>query len=294
MRDQFELSIGPARYLLCRVSSPRAVTGQVVSRSHAVRLVSQALRGANPGAVRNAYGQLNRVCVSPSVSLDDIRIWFTHQLGGDSALMPRPQLVLVRVDTLGARSGETAAQPSARRRAALEILRDIAAQPQRDFAYHGRSYRLASAQDQARLPNRELFEVADATTAYEVLAALSQEGLQPWGDLLRDAAPLVVRSELGEPEELVLLQRFRSFVLAQDAAPPVTPSALRKARETDWIEIILVDDEGSVLGGLGYALELPNGDESRGAFDAEAPMHRANLAPGSCKLSIPMLRASRA
>jgi len=90
-----------------------------------------------------------------------------------------------------------------------------------------------------------------------------------------------------QPDGLVLLRRIKTQVAPiGNAEPAITPSQLKKlARETDWIEVEVVDQDGEPYTGP-YHLELPDATSSDGNFNEEGFFGSHDLDPGNCKLTL--------
>jgi hypothetical protein len=71
-----------------------------------------------------------------------------------------------------------------------------------------------------------------------------------------------------------------------DPLQPVQPCPLA---QTDWIEVILVGEDGQGVAGEEYALELPDGTTRTGTLDARGRARIDCIAPGMCRVTFPRL-----
>lgn len=84
-------------------------------------------------------------------------------------------------------------------------------------------------------------------------------------------------------------------IYKQAAAPEAEGSAVAPAaveERTAWIEIELVDEEGTPVAGEKYRIELPDGSIREGVLDANGRAHIDGLDPGICTIAFPNLDAS--
>jgi type VI secretion system secreted protein VgrG len=59
--------------------------------------------------------------------------------------------------------------------------------------------------------------------------------------------------------------------------------------ETTWVEIELLDDQGSPIAGERYEISLPDGTVFRGTLDENGRAHVAGIEPGTCRVTFPDL-----
>jgi type VI secretion system secreted protein VgrG len=83
----------------------------------------------------------------------------------------------------------------------------------------------------------------------------------------------------------------------QTKAPAFKPHQKKKSaekeaedepeKETTWIEIKLVDEDGNVVVGEQYEIELPDGSVSRGTLGGDGTGKVEGFEPGQCKVRFP-------
>ncbi len=59
--------------------------------------------------------------------------------------------------------------------------------------------------------------------------------------------------------------------------------------ELAWIEIVLLDDTGTPIGGIGYKVVAPDGVAYTGVLDGDGFARVGNIPPGDCQISFPTL-----
>lgn len=129
---------------------------------------------------------------------------------------------------------------------------------------------------------RELFQ-----TLPKLIAASSTTDVQKTqlGELL--AAAELQRSQTGTTE-LLLLRQHRNYARPESkSGPALTPSQLRKAQATDWLEIAFVSDAGDPMANETYEVRLPDGSVRRGNLDANGMAYLPGIPSGSCAVSFP-------
>ena len=72
---------------------------------------------------------------------------------------------------------------------------------------------------------------------------------------------------------------------ASDESPPVVVSPDKKS----WVEIALVDEQGTPVPGEGYRIGLPDGSTVDGSLDAKGQARVEGIDPGTCKITFPNL-----
>jgi len=156
------------------------------------------------------------------------------------------------------------------------------------LSYQGRQYRLVVDVDFPSTPSRDSYEVASQREARVVLDHTVKEGNAP-ADLLRQASEKISRdwrATSSQPDGLVLLRRIPHRAAAQmDDGPAITPSQMKALRQTDWIEIEVVDQDDQPYPAH-YRLELADSDVREGDLGDEGFLTVSAIEPGSCKLTL--------
>lgn len=73
---------------------------------------------------------------------------------------------------------------------------------------------------------------------------------------------------------------------ANPVGSPVVPCPFANA---NWIEIMLVDDEGQPVAGEPFVLVKPDGSKVEGALDAKGRFRIDGIDPGNCEVTFPEL-----
>ncbi|MCH7704889.1 MAG: type VI secretion system tip protein VgrG [Planctomycetes bacterium] len=79
---------------------------------------------------------------------------------------------------------------------------------------------------------------------------------------------------------------------APEVGPQDFPPTEVDEKETTWIEIKLVDEEGEPIPSERYKITLPDGTEKEGSLDANGKARVDGIEPGSCEITFPDLDAS--
>lgn len=177
-------------------------------------------------------------------------------------------------------------------RAQRRLVRDIDARTRGRLAHGGRQYKLVADLDLDRVPNRSSYEVVSQDEAARVLAAYADANPGPdlvplleeaIGKLTRDWRPPL------SPDGLVLLRRIPTVSAHPTSQEPaLTPSQLLKARNSDWIEIEVVevfDGEEEPYTGA-YRLVLPDDKVVEGDFGPDGFYGNHAIPSGSCQLAL--------
>jgi hypothetical protein len=140
-------------------------------------------------------------------------------------------LVVVRESAETAQSGVPSLVQQRR------IVRAIESKLRRPLNHEGRRYRLVAAEDLARLPDRDHYEVVSQSVAVRVLEALIRQADPALVALLAEARALLTRDWRPPffPDGLVMLRRSAQVVApVTHNEPPLTPSQLQKLMSPDW------------------------------------------------------------
>jgi hypothetical protein len=85
---------------------------------------------------------------------------------------------------------------------------------------------------------------------------------------------------------------LKGAAAAADAASsddPVQVVAPCPLKEKDWIEVVLVGDDGHGVADEEYSLELPDGNTRTGKLDARGRARIEHIASGTCRVTFPRL-----
>jgi hypothetical protein len=169
------------------------------------------------------------------------------------------------------------------------LVRAIEAKSRR-LSYQGRQYRLVVDVRLGRLPDRDRYEVVGNQDAVHVLHGLAGEPGSE-GDLsklLAEAADMLSKDwrPPRDPDGLVLLRRTVTYqAYKPDVGPALTPSQLKKLRESDWIEVELVDQDDKPYSAH-YKVYLTDERAPEGNFDQEGFLGVYEIATGTYKLAV--------
>jgi len=156
--------------------------------------------------------------------------------------------------------------------------------------HHGGQYKLVVAEDLAKTPERDSYQVVPQTEARKVLMTIAGQNQAVLGPLLTDATSKLShdwRPPLS-PTGLVLLRRtIRPIALAAAADTAITPSALRKLKDEGWIEIAFVDGGGEPVADVAFDLRLADGKSQSGKTNKGGSARLEGITPGECKVSFP-------
>ena len=93
------------------------------------------------------------------------------------------------------------------------------------------------------------------------------------------------------------MQRVREVVdpgpiepIAPPVVQPFVPDDIVEG--TDWIEILVADEEGEPVVGVAYEIELPDGSVRRGRTNRSGIARCEPIPSGSCKLTLVELDGS--
>lgn len=89
---------------------------------------------------------------------------------------------------------------------------------------------------------------------------------------------------------LIVLRRSRNQERLPASAPDELPPAPIEEEATDWIEIVVRDDEGRPYDGP-YRIHLPDGSIFDGKLSNGRVRH-SGIKPGTCKVTFPELDAA--
>jgi hypothetical protein len=110
--------------------------------------------------------------------------------------------------------------------------------------------------------------------------------------LLREAGPLLAdtRSVLAR-DGLFVLRRapVRRFPISSEAEPAVSPSQLRKQKADDWVELVLLDEDGQPLQ-TPLEVVLSDGRKEKVTPDGSGLVRFSALVPGQCQVTIVKLQ----
>lgn len=67
------------------------------------------------------------------------------------------------------------------------------------------------------------------------------------------------------------------------------PGPAPAARATDWVEIVLVGEDGSPVPDERYVVTLPDGEERTGRLDAQGRARIEGIGKGECQVTLPRL-----
>jgi hypothetical protein len=160
-------------------------------------------------------------------------------------------------------------------------------------ALDGTSYRIApAARWRARDDDGESWEVVSQDMARWVLERCLASASGPEAPLLREAVAMLAdtRSALAR-DGLFVLRRVpaRRFPSAPDAEPALSPSQLRKQKADDWVEFVLVDEQGNPLQ-TPLEVVLSDGRKQTVTPDGSGLVQFSALVPGQCQVTISKLK----
>jgi hypothetical protein len=285
------IEFGLRYYTLVRASAARdRGLGEPVPDTIAAQTIAAMMRDHQASRqLRQLYAELIYVFPIAHHTNDQVLRWFQAQLGaGFGGLM-----LLVRDSRALLFGGKAASEPQDAREARRidALLRALGDQA---LHHRGNSYRITRAQANARLAQRATLEVLGDGEARRVLEELAQ-------DQQRDDAQRQVFQELAESFarlrtnptlQLLVLRHYRSHVLSEGPRETVTPSKLRKQRETHWIELHIEDSEGNALAGVACEVTLSDGSKlAKVSNDLGYVRIDGVSGAGQCAVSLPQLDA---
>lgn len=229
--------------------------------------------------------------------LDDLRIFVAQARLGAFPLCQMDDHDVLRVVRESLRDGSLVAVQKGK--ATAEVpgtveLRRLVAQVEASgkLSYRGRQYKLVAADDLARLPGRNQYEVASQADARVVLDGMAKESPRS-AELLRKASGKISRdwhSPSSGPDGLVLLRRIPvQASISKDNGPAITPSQMKALMDKSMLEIHVVDLAGAPQAGLAYSIVMPDGGTAEGELDEDGRASAKSSTPGTFTVSFPGL-----
>jgi hypothetical protein len=246
-----------SRYVVCRSYEATKYNGRVLSGSEAVSAIAELLRDLTQQQVRALYAELTNSFDLTRVSNDEVRRWFSRELGDGAHGSRVTGLALVEVPMFG-RLGHSGDPASAWGGAANEperLVRAIeAARGKGDLVHAGDRFRLVVVSRAVQMPGRDGYEALGAPEAQGLLQAMAKDARlsESVRQLLEKAVDLIATAQNGQPgEQLVLIRRHRSSApAAERAEPPMTPAqfarALKPKEPTHFVVVEVADKRVSL------------------------------------------------
>lgn len=281
------IRVGNCRYALYAARGAQPASGRALRGSDAARVLARALQSEDANQVRRAYALLSSDSVPATLGNHEVLRWFEARLGRDSTGADASGLVLVELCSGGAAAA--GAQPSMA--PADRVVKELAAQIGVDLNYAGTSYRLATVESRSSHSSLVSYETLSTREAAQVLDAMAAQPAQDERRraLLQEARELA-QDRPREPASLVMLRRTRQLALTDASSQTLTPSQLRKAAATDWLEIRLIDDTGQPIANEPFEVRLPDGSTQQGTLDENGMAYVSGFPPGTCEVSFPGFR----
>jgi hypothetical protein len=160
----------------------------------------------------------------------------------------------------------------------------------------GEGYRLVPAAAWRGTKEREGWEVLPQDQAAAALQRLQRSASGADARALTDAAGMLADTRAVLPQAgLFVLRRIhvRSFSAPRAAEPALSPSQLFKKKPDDWIEVLVLDDEGNPLQ-TPLEVVLSDGRTETVTPDGSGVIRFSAIPTGSCKLTIAKLKPARA
>jgi hypothetical protein len=197
----------------------------------------------------------------------------------------------LRTGRLVAAAPGMAAGGDAQKNAGWEAYYVFQARFGKEFNVAMRRHRIVGREQVADIRQNEDYDVVPAVEAAAVLERLAKTvGVGPWqaatatlGKHLFD-----LRSPSGTSGFMLLrapASHAERIVSPEDV---ITPSKLKKLKESHWIEVILTTDKGRPWVGK-YKIELPDGRPVEGTTDEDGRARIDQIVAGSCKFYLPTL-----
>lgn len=161
----------------------------------------------------------------------------------------------------------------------------------REFQVAMRSHRLVPRERVASAREQTDLDVVPATEAVNVIVSVAKT--KSGGNLDATLTTLLENVvDMRSPpnaDGFVLLRAPISHA-ARYVAPEdvITPSKLKKLKQTEWIEIHVVDEDGNPWSGS-YELMPPQDDKQRGTMDELGIIRVDNILGGACEFDLPDL-----
>lgn len=129
---------------------------------------------------------------------------------------------------------------------------------------------------------RQLLLRADELVSGRTAAGPPGTDLQVWDRITR----AIQGGKLVLYEEVVTLPTPKSK--PKPAPPPPKPEPPPKKLE--WVEIVLLDEEGVPVADEKYSIQLPDGSTREGTLDAEGKARVEEIEPGTCFVTFPEIK----
>jgi hypothetical protein len=277
--------VNASRYVLCRAREMDSVAGLVLPGPIAERVIAGFMRADDDGALRRFHAEEVGDGPLQRVKSDQVLAWFARELGSSG---PGPaRLVLIERGSWSGNPSSPATGPTE----AQHLVKAVSALGEKDWTHRGRVYRLAHGFQHDRIKDRHLFEAVPASEAKTILTELSIDTARSTElrALLVKAVALASGTPRSTPaEQIVLLRRQRFSQRPQLASvTATTPSQLKKAKQTEWVEVRFVDDSGEPIANEPYQVTLSDGSTRQGSLDGNGIAYLSGIANGICEVSFP-------
>jgi hypothetical protein len=256
--------------------------GRVLSSSEATRILRLLIASEACGQLRSLYQELSHSPTS-TPHPNEVVVEGLIQRLGDHVSGWR----LIELTRNRRRVPTSSESPEQQEERALD--RKLAELGTREDLFHdGRHYRLVRAARNEDLPGRRHYEAVNTREAQRLLSEMAQDTQQPERQraLLEELQGSIDATQTNPNLALVLLRRYRVYILTQEKAEVITPAQMRRMLEEHWIEVELIDDAGIPLVGEVFSVITPDGRAWRCATDARGLFRIDRIPAGDCKLQL--------